>query len=195
MAKKQITKLDLIKILNSGGIGVLPTDTMYGLVGLALNKRTVTEIYKLRYRDFHKPLIVLISSMADLKLLGINVTAAHGLILNKVWPGPVSVILPSSKEKFKHLTRGTKTIAVRLPKNKFLIDIISQTGPLVAPSANLSDYPPAKTIKEAKKYFGNKAAFYISTGTRPIIPSTIIKLTKTGLKVIRPGVVKIKMLR
>jgi L-threonylcarbamoyladenylate synthase len=178
MVKKQITKLEIVETLKSGGIGVLPTDTMYGIVGSALNKKTVTEIYHLRYRAFHKPLIVLISSLEDLKLLGIKTTLAHKQILEQVWPGPVSVILPCFQKKFEYLTRGTKTIAVRLPKDNFLIDILKQTGPLVAPSANLSAQPPAKTIKEAKKYFGNQIDFYYGGGKKSVMPSTLIEIKK-----------------
>ena len=62
----------IIKILKNSGIGVLPTDTIYGLVGRALDKKTVERIYKVRKRNPKKPLIILISSLSDLKLFGVK---------------------------------------------------------------------------------------------------------------------------
>ncbi len=145
MAKKQVTTSEIAEILKSGGVGVLPTDTMYGIVGSALNKKTVAKIYKLRYRAPHKPLIVLISSFSDLPKLGIKLKPAEQKILKKIWPAPVSIILPCFKKSLEYLHRGTKTLAVRMPKVKFLTGILAKTGPLVAPSANLEGQPPAKT--------------------------------------------------
>src|SRR3989344_4954201 len=88
-----MTKAKIIKILKRGGIGVLPTDTLYGLVGLALNKKTVELIYKVRKRNPKKPLIILISSLKDLELFGIRLSSPTKKILNKLWPGKVSIIL------------------------------------------------------------------------------------------------------
>lgn len=187
MAKKQLTTLEIAEILKSGGVGVLPTDTMYGIVGSALNKKAVAKIYSLRKRNLKKPLIVLISGYSDLLKLGIKLKLSEGKLLKKIWPAPVSVILPCQKESLKYLHRGTKALAVRMPKNKFLISILSQTGPLVAPSANLEGQPPAKTIKEAKKYFGDRVDFYFDAGKKAIIPSTLIEIKKTGIQILRSG--------
>lgn len=183
MAKKQI-----VRILKDGGIGVLPTDTMYGIVGSALNKKTVAKIYRLRKRNLKKPLIILIADFLDLQKLGIKPNALEQKVLKQIWPAPISVILPCSKKSLEYLHRGTKTLAIRMPKNKQLLKLLSETGPLVAPSANHEGQPPAKTIKEAKKYFGNKVDFYVDAGKKNITPSTIIKFNKDRIEIIRPGV-------
>ena len=175
----------IIGILKNGGVGVLLTDTLYGLVGQALNKKTVNRIYKIKGRNDKKPLIILISSMEDLKIFGIIIDDKIKKRLKNFWPGPVSVILPCQIKKLEYLRRGTETLAFRLPNKRSLLEVIKNTGPLVAPSANPEGWPPAVNIKEAKLYFGDKVDFYIK-GSRPKNkPSTLIKIDKGRVTVLR----------
>ncbi|MCX6713857.1 MAG: Sua5/YciO/YrdC/YwlC family protein, partial [Candidatus Vogelbacteria bacterium] len=85
---------DIIKIIKRGGVGILHTDTLYGIVGLALAPVTVERIYRLKKRSDGKPFIVLISSWQDLERINVEITPEQKKILKKVWPGPVSVVLP-----------------------------------------------------------------------------------------------------
>ena len=108
----------IIKILKSGGIGLFPTDTLYGLIGSALKPKTVKLIYQIRKRTPTKPLIILIGQESDLDLFGVKLTPGQRSLLATLWPGPVSVILLCSQAKFSYLHRGTKTLAFRLPYPK-----------------------------------------------------------------------------
>ena len=179
------TKDSVIKILKEGGVGVLATDTIYGLVGSAMLPKTVERIYKLRKRNKRKPMIVLIGDVSDLKIFDIKISLAEKKILKKVWPGKVSVILSDPFPKFKYLHRGKENIAFRLPKNKSLQKFLKLTGPLVAPSANLEGKPPAKNIKKAKRYFGNKIDFYLDSGNIVGSPSKLIKIINGKITVLR----------
>jgi len=176
-------KKENIKILKEGGIGVVMTDTIYGVLGSAFKPKTVEKIYILRKRDKKKPFIILISSKKDLQKFGIKINKDIRKILDKYWPGKVSVILPSPSSKFNYLHRGKKTLAFRLPKNKKLKDILKKTGPLVAPSANLEGKSPAKNIKEAKIYFAKKVDFYESGKKSNSNPSKII-IIKNGKELV-----------
>lgn len=180
------------KILSGSGIGVLPTDTIYGLAGRAMDKKAVEKIYKIRKRNPKKPLIILINSLNDLPLFRIKLSLETKKVLKKVWPGPVSVILPCRNKKFHYLHRGTKTLAFRLPKLEWLRNLLKKTGPLAAPSANWEGYPPAKTIKEAEKYFKNQVDFYLNGGKLESPPSTVIFVKDDKIKIIREGAAKIK---
>lgn len=186
-----MNKNQLIKHLKSGGIAVMPTDTIYGLVGQALNTETVKQIYKIRKRSPDKPLIILISSLNDLKKFGIKLGDFEKEFLNQYWPGAVSVILPCVSTKFKYLHRGTKTLAFRLPKNKAVLEILKKTGPLVAPSANPESLPPANNLTEAKNYFGDKVEYY-GKGELKSPASTLVKLEKDKIEILRVGAVVIK---
>ncbi len=168
----------LKEIIKKSGIGVMPTDTVYGLVGSAFSKKAVERIYRARRRERSKPFIVLISSLNDLKKFGVKFTPRLTSFLSKIWPGSVSVILPCPNKKFFYLHCGTKTIAFRLPKDRGLRNFLRKTGPLVAPSANLAGKPPAKTIAEAKRYFGKQVDFYIDGGRRAGAPSTLVEIKR-----------------
>lgn len=178
-------------ILLAGGVGVLPTDTLYGLVGSALKPEAVEKIYKLRKRQLKKPMIVLISSLDDLKLFGVSLTMSQQEILENIWPGKVSVVLPCEGKKFVHLNRGGKTVAFRLPSDKNLLRLLKEIGPLVAPSANLAGEKPASNYAEAKKYFNEKVDFYVDAGRLTAAPSTLIEINRKGeVIVLREGAVK-----
>lgn len=171
-------------LLKEGVIGVIPTDTIYGICSSALNKKSVKKIYELRKRNQKRPMIILIKSLDDLKLFSVKIDRKRKNILSKFWPGKVSVILKCSDPKFSYLHRGTKTLAFRLPKKRELLRILSISGPLVAPSANWEGYTPAKSVGRAKKYFKNNV-FYFNGGILNSRPSMIIDLTNLPLKILR----------
>ena len=180
----------IVRDIRNGGVGIMPTDTIYGIVGLALRKKTVETLYRLRKRNPKKPMIILISSLDDLGQFGISTTPHIKKILKKVWPGKVSVILPfnapaATLKKFAYLHRGTKALAFRLPKPLWLRSLIKTTGPLVAPSANTEGHLPAKNITEAKKYFGDGVDFYIDVGKLVSKPSTLVTIRGGEMVVLR----------
>lgn len=180
-----------IQTIKNGGIGVIPTDTMYGIVGSAMNKKVVERIYTVRKRNPSKPLIILISKISDLSIFKISVDAKLEKILKKLWPNKVSVILPCKQKKFEYLHRGTNKLAFRLPKDKKLCEFISKTGPIVAPSANTEGDKPSKNIKQAQKYFGASVDFYVDAGGLSIVPSTIIEIENGQANLVRKGDFKI----
>lgn len=152
---------ETVKILKTGGIGVLATDTIYGIVCSALNEQAIKRVYKVRKRNPNKACIILISSIKDLAKFNIKPDKETLKILNKYWPGKVSIVI--------------NNIAFRLPNSKKLIALLKQTGPLIAPSANPEGLPPAKTITEAKAYFGDQVDFY-QAGRTNKKPSRLIKI-------------------
>lgn len=183
----------VIELLKKGKIGVIPTDTIYGIVGSALNPQTVAEIYRLRKRALDKPMIILVSQLTDLKIFNIKLTKKQTEFLKNIWPNPVSVVFPLHEEKFKYLHRGTNSLAFRIPKDKKLLKILKETGPLVAPSANFAGDQPSETIAEAKSYFNQDVSFYVDRGKITSKPSTVIQLNADGeiMVLIRDGSFKI----
>jgi L-threonylcarbamoyladenylate synthase len=194
---KKIETSKIIEILKSGGVGILPTDTIYGIVGSALMPATVARIYRLRRRNPEKPMIVLVASASDAEQFGIVVDTAEKNIIARVWPGKVSIILPispgrkSELKKFSYLHRKTEALAFRVPKPLWLRRLLEKTGPLVAPSANFEGEPPALTIRAAKKYFRHDVDFYADEGRLVSKPSTLIAIEKGKMMVLREGAIKI----
>lgn len=166
----------LAQVIGDGGVAVMPTDTIYGVVGSALRPDVVSRLYKLRRRNLKKPMIILIGSIKDLDLFGIWPGVRVKKILAGIWPGKVSIILACRSSRFQYLHRGKKSIAFRLPQNARLRALIKKTGPLVAPSANPEGQPPARNIREAKRYFGKEVNLYADGGTIDSAPSRLIEI-------------------
>ncbi|MCX6791278.1 MAG: L-threonylcarbamoyladenylate synthase [Candidatus Gribaldobacteria bacterium] len=187
---------EIAMVLKNGGVGVLPTDTLYGLVGLALSKKTVQRIYKLKKRSPQKPFIILISNLNDLTKFQITLEPSFKKYLNSIWPNSVSVILdcPNLESKLSYLRPLKKTLAFRCPREKWLSNLLKQTGPLVAPSANWEGEKPAMNIKRARDYFGDQVDFYCDIGTIKSVSSTLIAIKGKDVKILRQGQVKIKNL-
>lgn len=166
-------------IIKKGGVAVIKTDTLYGLVCDAFNQHAVARIYDIKKRNPLKPVIVLISSISDIENFGIKVNSELHKKLSAIWPDKVSVILPSDDNSVNthHIHKGTGGIAFRMPADKELRSILAEVGPLVAPSANPEGLSPAINIQQATDYFGDDVDFYMDggevTNTRP---SKIIKI-------------------
>lgn len=174
----------LIELLRNAGVAVIPTDTIYGIVARAEDKQAVEDVYNIRGRHPGKPCIILISEIADVKAFGIDPNP-YITTLNTHWPGPVSIILPCKHPELAYLHRGTNSLAFRLPDVKWLRDLLHNTGPLVAPSANTEGNPPAVTIAEAKHQFGDRVGYYLGHGKIHGKPSTVISLLNGKNEVIR----------
>lgn len=195
------------EILKKGGIGVLPTDTLYGLVGSALSEKTVERMYEVRHRSHDKPFIILLNNGKEIEKFGIPTEKGVGKVAQGYWPGKVSIVLalpehpaptlPSKevrgetvREKFTYLHRGTNALAFRVPDDETLRALLKETGPLAAPSANPEGKLPALTVEEAKKYFSDAVDFYIDGGMRESEPSTLIEIRPSKILILREGAVR-----
>jgi L-threonylcarbamoyladenylate synthase len=174
---------NVITLLSNGGVGLLPTDTIYGLSAVALDEKAVGKVHELKSRD-NKPFIVLISDVEQLPMLGIKAEEADPI--KGHWPGMLSVIFESSDVP-KWLQLGTNSLAVRMPGSKDLRGLIAITGPIISTSANLQGQAPAKNVERAKKYFGDSLDFYVDAGELEGKPSTLVKIDNESFKIIRRG--------
>ncbi|MFA6585432.1 MAG: L-threonylcarbamoyladenylate synthase [Candidatus Paceibacterota bacterium] len=176
------------KMLKEGEVGIIPTDTLYGIVAVALNEAAVTRVYALKGRSPAKPCIILISSIEDLALFSIVLSERRREVVSRYWPGPVSIVLPCGPTVPEYLHRGTHTLAFRVPEDASLRQFLRESGPLIAPSANPEGVPPAENITEAQKYFDDHVDFYIDGGERTGAPSTLIALDEQdAITVLRKG--------
>ncbi|HEY1646259.1 MAG TPA: L-threonylcarbamoyladenylate synthase [Candidatus Saccharimonadales bacterium] len=172
-----------------GAVGIIPTDTVYGLAANAKDREAVARLYALKDRD-SKPGTVIAASIDQLVDLGLK--RRYLSAVSDYWPGPLSVIIPCGPE-LTYLHQGKFGLAVRLPDDKDLIDLLGQTGPLLTSSANTAGKEPANTIEAAKSYFKDKVDFYIDGGDLSgREPSTIVRVVDDMIEVIRPGAYKIK---
>jgi L-threonylcarbamoyladenylate synthase len=181
--------MDGIKLDKPGAIGVIPTDTVYGVVARAADKEAVARLYGLKKRD-SKPGTVIAAAIGQLEELGLQ----HRYLkaVEQFWPGAVSVVIPASDPELEYLHRGKMSLAVRVPAGKDMQALLKKTGPLLTSSANKPGQPPAGTVDEARRYFEDSVDFYVDGGDlSDREPSTIIRILDDAIEVLRPGAVKI----
>lgn len=179
--------------LAAGDLVVMKSDTIYGIFASALNKDAVNKLHRVRNRDSKQGFIVLIDSIDSVSKL-VNVRDDVKGRLESIWrsPHPNSVILACdddvTPEWLIDERENGPRICFRIPPNSELRQLLSETGPLCAPSANMPDLPPARNISEAKLYFGDDVALYVDGGDiSDSAPSRIISFKPDGsIKTIRP---------
>ena len=176
------------KLVTPGVIGVIPTDTVYGVVARAADQQAVARLYHLKRREA-KPGTLIAASMNQLAELGIKLRYLNAV--QQFWPGAVSVVIPCGEE-LQYLHDGLRSLAVRIPANIELRNFLEQTGPLLTSSANQPGEPPANTVQEARQYFHDDVDFYIDGGDLSgQAPSTVIRMVDDAIEVLRQGAVKI----
>jgi L-threonylcarbamoyladenylate synthase len=174
----------------TGAVGVLPTDTVYGLVCRAGDEDAVKRLYALKKRE-HKPGTVIAANIEQLVDLGIK--ARYLKAVEQFWPNPISIIIPSHDLGYIH--QGKESIAVRIPKSSELVAILRRTGALLTTSANMPGHPEASTAMQARAYFGEEVDFYVDGGDLSSKkPSTVIRIVDDEVDVVRQGAVTVDAL-
>ena len=169
-----------------------PTDTVFGVGALIDDLEAIDKIYELKHRDYSKPLAILASSIDDIIPYVKEVTEDVKEIMNKYWPGALTIIFNKNENVSDKITAGFKTIAFRIPNCKISLDILKQTGPLATTSVNISGNTPLNDYQEINKYFGDNIDFIVSENVLSSnISSTIIDVTSNEIKIIRQGQIKI----
>jgi len=171
------------KVIASGGLVIIPTDTVYGIAVNALNKTAQNKLYEIKKRPKDKPLALLIADKEKVQELAIEIAPAVYKLINKFWPGPLTILL---KDK-----NGQK-IGLRMPDNEIALKIISLSNlPLACPSANISDSPAPVTFEEAIKDLGGLVDLAVDAGPAKLgIESSIVDLSAGDLQIVRSGAIK-----
>jgi L-threonylcarbamoyladenylate synthase len=164
--------------INAGQVGVMPTDTIYGLVASATMPEVVKYIYEVKKRAKHKKLIKLISNYNQLSDIGITISPIQLTSLKSLWPGPISVELFSADDNFEYLHLGTNLQAVRMPQLPWLCQLLELTGPIVATSANISGQPASISLEQVRKELPG-LDFYIE-GKVGTTPSKLVSVSSDG---------------
>ncbi len=164
--------------IKSGAAGVIATDTIYGIICDALNEDAVAKVDRVKGRPLDKRYIMLIGDVSQLNDFKITPTEAQLAVMQKIWPAPVSLILPRGDDNLGYLRPGLTGLAFRIPEPKELREFVMQTGPLIATSANVSGQPIGKDLNEIKTQLPG-LDFYIE-GQSGSVPSKIARLHEDG---------------
>ena len=172
-------------ILLGGGVVLMPADTIYGLHALADHAGAIQRIVDIKGRGEDKPFVVVGSSIEQLEQLGATFSNTTRAILESLWPGPLTAIVPLRAPIAA--SRGASTIAVRVPALDSLRELLQQTGPLASTSANRSGEPPIVDPKSLSLDFQNAIDAIVDAGPRDGEASVIVDFTGAEPRLIREG--------
>ena len=183
--------------MKTGGIVAFPTETVYGLGANVFDEAAIRKIFEAKRRPADNPLIAHISSIVQTDELATEVTEIASRLIQKFFPGPLTVVLQKSERVPAIATAGLDTIGVRMPKNKSAIELIAACGvPLVAPSANISGRPSPTTWEAVYEDLNGRVDCILQGEPTEIgLESTVVDCTVDPPRVLRPGAVSIEQLR
>lgn len=184
------------EILRDGGLAAIPTETVYGLAGNALDGGCAEKIFKAKGRPSDNPLIVHISSLSQWVPLVTDIPESAKALAEAFWPGPLTIILPKSNLIPKEVSGGLDTVAVRMPENEIARAIIESAGvPLAAPSANLSGKPSPTSASHVIDDMTGRIDAIVDSGDCNVgVESTVLTLATNPPRLLRPGQVTPEML-
>jgi L-threonylcarbamoyladenylate synthase len=178
-----------VAAIRSGRVVAVPTETYYGLAVDPLNTRALQELFALKQRPQHKPILILISRLEQLERYAASIPAPYLSLIDCYWPGPLTLVFPARPEVSDLLTGGTGTIGIRLTPHPIACRLIEQLGgPITATSANLSRQEPARTARQVREYFGDRLGWVVDGGPADEGPgSTVVTILDNLLCIERRG--------
>ena len=189
-SKKDILKV--AKILESGGIIAFPTETVFGLGVLSNSKENFLKLVKVKNRNPDKPFTLMISKIEQVKDL-VEIDAKTEKIIKKFMPGPLTLVLKkkNNSEIPSYFDLNSGYIGIRIPDDKFILSLIDLVdSPLLVPSANKSNEKPAKNVDEIIKIFENEIDCVVNGECGSGVPSTVAKIDKENVIILREGIIK-----
>jgi L-threonylcarbamoyladenylate synthase len=186
---------EIVSLLLGGGIVAFPTDTAYGLGADPFNRAAVDRIFDIKGRSETKPILLLVDSLKMAESI-IEPDDRFIRVVEKFWPGPLTIVTTAAASLPTNVTAGTKTIGLRWPTADFATSLVSRFGkPITATSANRTAMPAAITADEVRTAIGDSIDALVDGGTLPARGgSTVLDLTIEPPIVLREGPVTFETL-
>ena len=181
----------IAETISSGGVIGFRTDTFYGLGADPFNREAVRRIVRIKGREGHKPILLVIAELSEVERFISAPSSAFRLLADKFWPGALTLIGEARSEVPVEISAGSKTVGIRLPADDKVRALLTACGgALTATSANLSEKPPARSAREVDDYFGNAIDLIVNDGeAQTDRPSTVVDACGDDVKLIREGVI------
>ena len=185
----------LRKILTSGGAVVLPTETVYGLFAQALNEVAVNNVYQLKQRPMDKAMNLNVSNLNDINFFSQNTPFFLEKLYNRFMPGPLTIILKANDNVPFWVNSGLDTVGFRVPNHVKTLQLISETGPLIGPSANISGNESGKKFSDIQAQFSVDLPGIEDDQALTGIDSTILDLSGQKARILRQGAISRELIQ
>ncbi|WP_051172917.1 L-threonylcarbamoyladenylate synthase [Thermodesulfobacterium hveragerdense] len=196
--KKDLSNLEEIanqtaQFLRKQAVGAIPTETFYGLATDPFSDKALEKLFLLKNRPQHKPILLLIEEREQLYFLVEEIPPIAERLIEKFWPGPLTIVFPAKKNLSDYLTSGTGTIGIRLSSSPIVKAIVKAFGkPITGTSANLSEKPPCSSPEEVIQQLPG-LDFIVDYGyLEATSPSTVVSVVNNQLSLIRAGAIPFK---
>ncbi|HEM3601926.1 L-threonylcarbamoyladenylate synthase [Streptococcus suis] len=176
-------------ILENGGAVILPTETVYGLFAQALNEDAVNRVYQLKQRPRDKAMNLNVSNLNDIYFFSQNTPFFLEKLYNRFMPGPLTIILKANEKVPFWVNSGLDTVGFRLPNHEKTLRLISETGPLIGPSANISGNESGKKFSDIQVQFSVDLPGIEDDQALTGIDSTILDLSGQKARILRQGAI------
>ncbi|HEL1574008.1 TPA: threonylcarbamoyl-AMP synthase [Streptococcus suis] len=176
-------------ILENGGAVILPTETVYGLFAQALNEDAVNRVYQLKQRPRDKAMNLNVSNLNDIYFFSQNTPFFLEKLYNRFMPGPLTIILKANEKVPFWVNSGLDTVGFRLPNHEQTLRLISETGPLIGPSANISGNESGKKFSDIQAQFPVDLPGIEDDQALTGIDSTILDLSGQKARILRQGAI------
>ncbi|HEL1596189.1 TPA: threonylcarbamoyl-AMP synthase [Streptococcus suis] len=176
-------------ILENGGAVILPTETVYGLFAQALNEDAVNRVYQLKQRPRDKAMNLNVSNLNDIYFFSQNIPFFLEKLYNRFMPGPLTIILKANEKVPFWVNSGLDTVGFRLPNHEQTLRLISETGPLIGPSANISGNESGKKFSDIQAQFSVDLPGIEDDQALTGIDSTILDLSGQKARILRQGAI------
>ena len=174
--------------VESGGLVVMPTDTVYGIGADAFDNRAVADLLAAKGRGRDMPVGVLVGSWHTIEGLVYSVPDSARELIRAFWPGALSLVVQQAPSLQWDLGDARGTVMLRMPLHPVALELLRETGPMAVSSANVSGRPAASTAEEARTQLGDTVDVYLDGGTAPQqAASTILDLTGEKPHIVREG--------
>lgn len=180
--------------MKQGDVFIIPTDTVYGLACMLYDEVALEKIYAIKDRDQSKQIPILVSGIHDLKMIA-ECDEACRLLSEAFWPGALSIVL---KTTASHQAKtGEKTVAVRMPENKLVLNLIKAYGPFRATSLNKSGEPPLSDWTIINQTYGNivDTIYGDAKTTFSNQASTVVRIDNQDIQILRAGSITADMIK
>ena len=183
-------------LIKQGNIVVFPTETVYGIGTNALDEKAVKKLYEVKQRPLNKPISLLVSNMEMVNLIAKDITDVEYKIMEKFFPGPLTIILKKNNIVPDIVTAGQDTVGVRMPSGETARKLAEIAGvPIAAPSANITGDPSGTNLQEIRKHCEGKVDYFIDGGNSELgLASTIVQVVDGKPQILRQGSITLKQI-
>ena len=183
---------EALRLLLDGGVVALPTDTVYGVGASLVHADAVASLFLLKGRPVGVPLPVLVHALSPIQEIDVEWSELAQRLSEEFWPGPLTIVVPASRELALRVGGSGDTVGVRVPDDELLLSLLRDSGPLAVTSANAHGEPPCHSAQEVLAALsGDRLAGVLDGGERRGEVSTVVDVSDSSWRVLREGAITV----